>query len=91
MSDLLFPLPCILFGWTIYAVVLSPDAGPASVAFLFRTLSLTSMLVLVGYAVLFSSAPIAQGYVRLKRVFDLTFGVLFGVASLKLLTTKHTP
>lgn len=81
--------PKAVLGWgAIFAVALTPDAQPASVALLFLALIATSAFVFLGYAVLFSSAPIARGYLRLKRVFDLSFGVLFGAASLKLLTTK---
>ncbi|MBU2992608.1 LysE family transporter [Octadecabacter sp. 1_MG-2023] len=84
--------PKAILSWgAIYAVVLSADAAPMSVAFLFCVLSLTSMAIFFGYAVLFSSAPIATVYLRAKRGFDLVFGVLFGAASLKLLTAKLTP
>lgn len=81
--------PKAVLGWgAIYAVALTPDAQPQSVILLYGALITTSAAVFLGYAVLFSSAPIARGYLRLKRVFDLTFGLLFGAASLKLLTTK---
>ena len=81
--------PKAILSWgAIYAVVLSPDAGPLSVTALFCALSATSMVVFFGYAMLFSSTPVARAYVRLKRGFDLAFGVLFGAASLKLLTAK---
>jgi threonine/homoserine/homoserine lactone efflux protein len=84
--------PKAVLGWgAIYAVAMTPDAQPASVALLFCALITTSAIVFLGYAILFSSAPIARGYIRLKRVFDLTFGALFGAASLKLLTAKLTP
>ena len=84
--------PKAVLGWgAIYAVAMTPDAQPASVALLFVALITTSAIVFLGYAVLFSSAPIARGYLRLKRWFDLSFGVLFGAASLKLLTTKAAP
>ena len=84
--------PKAVLGWgAIYAVALTPDAQPISVVLLFCALTLTSMAVFWGYAIIFSSAPVARGYARLKRWFDLTFGVLFGAASLKLLTTKLTP
>ena len=84
--------PKAVLGWgAIYAVAVAPDAQPMSVALLFCALIATSAVVFLGYAVLFSSALIAKGYIRLKRVFDLTFGVLFGAASLKLLTTKLAP
>ena len=83
--------PKAVLGWgAIYAVAMTPDAQPMSVALLFCALISTSAFVFLGYAILFSSAPIAAGYLRLKRVFDLTFGVLFGAASLKLLITKPT-
>lgn len=81
--------PKAVLGWgAIYAVAMTPDAQPASVALLFCALISVSACVFLGYAVLFSSAPIARGYLRMKRGFDVTFGVLFGAASLKLLTTK---
>lgn len=81
--------PKAVLGWgAIYAVAMTPNAQPASVALLFCALISVSACVFLGYAVLFSSAPIARGYLRMKRGFDLTFGVLFGAASLKLLTTK---
>jgi threonine efflux protein len=84
--------PKAVLGWgAIYAVALTPDAQPQSVALLFCALIITSAIVFLGYAILFSSPQIARGYVRLKRVFDLTFGILFGAASLKLLTTRLTP
>lgn len=83
--------PKAVLGWgAIYAIALPPSAEPASVATLFIALILTSMTVFFGYAILFSSASIARGYARLKRWFELSFGILFGVASLKLLTTKLT-
>ncbi len=84
--------PKAVLGWgAIYAVAMTPNAQPKSVALLFCALILTSTFVFLGYAVLFSSPPIARGYLRLKRLFDLTFGLLFGAASLKLLTTKLAP
>ncbi|MCF2871831.1 LysE family transporter [Octadecabacter sp. G9-8] len=84
--------PKAVLGWgAIYAVVMTPDAQPMSVALLFCALISTSAVVFLGYAVLFSSAPIARGYARLSRWFNLAFGILFGAASLKLLTTKLTP
>jgi threonine/homoserine/homoserine lactone efflux protein len=81
--------PKAVLGWgAIYAVALMPDAQPTSVAGLFGALIMTSAVVFLGYAVLFSSESIARGYLRLKRVFDASFGLLFRAASLKLLTTK---
>lgn len=84
--------PKAVLGWgAIYAVALSPQAQPMSVVVLFVALIATSACVFLGYAVLFSSTPIARGYLRLKRAFDVSFGLLFGAASLKLLTAKVQP
>lgn len=84
--------PKAVLGWgASYSVLMTPDAQPMSIALLFCALIATSAFVFLGYAVLFSSPPIARGYLKLKRAFDLLFGLLFGAASLKLLTTKMTP
>ncbi len=92
MSERLFPVPLILLGWgAIYAIALTPDAQPKPVILLFCALIVTSIAVFLGYALLFTSPPIARGYVRLKRNFDLAFGILFGAAALKFLTTKLSP
>lgn len=84
--------PKAVLGWgAIYAVALTPDAQPMSVVLLFGALISTSAVVFLGYAILFSSPPIARGYARLSRWFNLAFGLLFGAASLKLLTARITP
>ncbi len=84
--------PKAVLGWgSIYAIALTADAGPVTVAELFAALILTSACVFIGYAILFSAPPIARGYLRLRRLFEVAFGLLFGAASLKLLTTKLTP
>lgn len=81
--------PKAIFAWgSIYAVVIRPETSASAVAVLFVSLILTSMVVFWGYALLFSTASIAQGYLRLKRWFDAAFGLLFGAAALKLLVTR---
>jgi len=84
--------PKAILGWgSIYAIALSSDAGPLIVAELFAALITTSAIVFIGYSFLFSTAPIVRGYMRMRRGFEVAFGLLFGAASLKLLTTKLTP
>jgi len=79
-------------GWgSIYSVALTAQASPLIVAKLFVALIVTSNIVFLGYAVLFSTPSIVRGYVRMRRGFELAFGLLFGAASLKLLTVKLTP
>ncbi|MEM7091341.1 MAG: LysE family transporter [Pseudomonadota bacterium] len=81
--------PKAILSWgSIYAIALVPGAGAQAVWGLFGALTATSCVVFLGYAVLFSSSPVARAYARGKRVFDLAFGVLFGAASLKLLTAR---
>ncbi|MEM6406899.1 MAG: LysE family translocator [Pseudomonadota bacterium] len=83
--------PKAILGWgSIYAIALVPEAPAASVWVLFACLSATSCVVFLGYAVIFSAPPIARGYLKAKRLFDAGFGLLFGAASLKLLTTRLT-
>ena len=81
--------PKAVLGWaSIYAIALTPGAGPLSVWLLFVALSAASVTVFVGYAMLFSTSRVVRGYTRAKRWFDLAFGVLFGAASIKLLSAR---
>lgn len=81
--------PKAILAWgAIYAIALPADAGSAQVWQLFLALSLTSMTVFFGYGYLFSNPAIVRGYTAGKRWFDLVFALLFGAASLKILTTK---
>lgn len=81
--------PKAILSWgSIFAVALAPEAGALAVWQLFACLLIGSAMVFLGYAVLFSSAPVARGYLRAKRWFELAFGLLFGAASLKLLTLR---
>ncbi|MFK7746052.1 MAG: LysE family translocator [Roseobacter sp.] len=81
--------PKAILSWgAIYAIALPSGAGAAAVWTLFVYLFAASCVVFCGYALLFSSPPIARGYRRAKRLFDGAFGVLFGFASLKILTAK---
>jgi len=83
--------PKAVFSWgAIYAIALHSDASIAQVWTLFGLLFAVSMMLFWGYGLLFSAAPIARIYVRMRRWFDAAFGLLFGAASLKLLTTRLT-
>ena len=84
--------PKAILSWgAIYAIALPADAGPVAVWQLFMALILTSMVVFWGYAVLFSHARISRNYARASRWFDAGFGVLFGLASIRILTARLTP
>lgn len=81
--------PKAVLGWgSIYAIALNSDAGPIAVWSLFAALICASMVVFLGYAVIFAAAPVARAYAAAKRWFELAFGLLFGAASLKMLTVR---
>lgn len=81
--------PKAILSWgAIYAIALPAGAHAGQVWYLFGSLILVSMLVFFGYGFLFSSPAISTGYQRARRWFDLAFAVLFGGASIKILTAR---
>ncbi len=81
--------PKAVFAWgSIYALALPSDAGYLAVFELYLVLLGIGVLVFIGYGFLFSSRAVARSYAMLKRWFDLAFALLFGGASLKLLTSR---
>ena len=49
---------------------------------------LQSLLMFHGYALLFSSPPLARAYARARRGFEALFALAFGAIALKVLTTR---
>lgn len=83
--------PKAILSWgAIYAIALPVDAGSIQIWQLFGMLILVSMLVFFGYGLLFSLPMVVRGYLRAQRGFDAAFGLLFGLASFKLLTARLT-
>ncbi|WP_298844301.1 LysE family translocator [uncultured Roseobacter sp.] len=81
--------PKAVLGWgAIYAIALPPQAAPWDVWSLFASLFACSCVVFLGYALVFSWGPVARGYARARRIFDVAFGVLFGLAGLRILTAR---
>lgn len=81
--------PKAILSWgSVYAIVLAPGAPWYVVWQLFTTLFAASALVFLGYAVLFSVPPVAQFYAGSRRWFELAFGLLFGAASIKILSVR---
>lgn len=78
----------ILFFGSLYAVGVPAQAAPQTLAVIIAAVAAQSALVFHGYALLFSSAPLAAGYMRLRRWFEATFALAFGYAGIKLLTTR---
>ncbi len=81
--------PKAILTWgSIYAIILPSDASTRDIFLLFGALFTGSIIIFLGYALLFSNAHIVTGYKRMRRGFDFVFAAFFGGASLKLLTTK---
>lgn len=83
--------PKAILAWgSVYAIALPPVPDWSAVWSLFAALSAVSFTVFSGYALMFSTPAIARAYARTRRAFDAGFGLLFGLASLKLLMARLT-
>ncbi|WP_372920956.1 LysE family transporter, partial [Roseovarius sp.] len=87
--------PKAILAWgAIYALVLpggagaETGAGAAHVWQWFAMLLGLSVMIFMGYAMLFSIGKVARGYARAQRAFDTVFALLFGAAGVKLLTMR---
>lgn len=81
--------PKAILSWgAIYAIALPANAAAVQVWQLFGMLICVSMTVFFGYAFLFSSPGVVRAYASLRRWFELAFAVLFGAASVKILTAR---
>ena len=81
--------PKAIFSWgAVFAIVVPPGSTPYDLIYTFLALSLVSNIVFFGYALLFSTAAMVRGYQKLRRTFEICFGVLFGFAGLKVLTAR---
>ena len=83
--------PKAVFGWgAIFAIAVPPGSDPRAVWETFGALFIVSNLVYFGYALLFSTAAFIRGYQKLRRWFEISFGLMFGLAGLKILTARLT-
>ena len=81
--------PKAILSWgSIYAIVAPNDASLLMLIGYFALLYVGSLLIFIGYAFLFSSSRMVQGYRRARRWFDLAFAGFFGLASYKILTVR---
>jgi threonine/homoserine/homoserine lactone efflux protein len=78
----------IFFFGSIYSLAVPPTATLGEIATVVVLVGLQSGLIFHGYALLFSSAPIARGYVRARRWFEAVFAAAFILLGLKILTAK---
>lgn len=81
--------PKAVLGWgSIYAIAAPATATPSTLFGYFGLLYAGSIIVFLGYAILFSSARVVRIYARMQRWFDLAFAGFFGFASFKILTAR---
>jgi len=81
--------PKAILGWgSVYAITLPPNADQFLVAELFLILISTSIVVFIGYGFLFSIRKVSDVYRAMKKWFEIAFGLLFGAASIRLLTSR---
>ena len=78
----------IFFLGSIYALGLPSDARPMDLATVVLALGCQSALICHLYALIFASKPIVAGYRKSRRALDGLFAMLFGAASIKILTTS---
>lgn len=81
--------PKAIFGWgAIFAIAVPPGSEPLVIWESFAALFAVSNLVFFGYAFLFSTGTFVRGYQRMRRWFELGFGLMFGFAGFKILTAR---
>ena len=81
--------PKAIFGWgALFAVAIEPGASDLVLIETFAAFISVSCLVFFGYGLLFSTPRMIRGYAKMRRWFEASFAVLFGLAGLKILTTR---
>lgn len=78
----------ILFFGALYSLGVPVGVAPQTLALVIAAVGLQSLLLFHGYALLFSSPPLAAGYAKLRRWFEAVFALAFAGAGLKILTAK---
>lgn len=78
----------ILFFGSLYAFGIPLDATLSDLALVVVAIALQSTVIFFGYAILFSSATVVRGYLRLRRWFEGVFAFAFGYAGYKILSAR---
>ena len=78
----------ILFFGALYAVAVPADASPGVLFAVILVVGLQSTIIFHGFALLFSSEPIARLYFKARRGFEALFAIGFGAAAAKILTAR---
>lgn len=78
----------ILFFGALYSLGVPQDADARTLLTVIGAVWLQSVVVVMGYAVLFSAPALARGYLRCRRAFEGALALGFGAASLRILTAR---
>jgi len=78
----------ILFFGALYAIGMPANATVSDLILVIVGIGFQSVIVFCSYAVLFSTAGMMTQYTKLRRWFEGVFAIMFGFASLKILTTR---
>ena len=82
----------IFFFGSLYSIGVPASASAQDLGIVILAVGAQSLVVFHGYAILFSSAVATRLYLRLRRGFEALFALGFGLASLKVLSTRlQTP
>lgn len=81
--------PKSVLGWiAIMSLGLRPDAPPHTLAAIIAGCAVIGLTIFVGYALIFSAAPMGRAYRRARRWIEGTLAAVFGYAGLRLLLSK---
>ena len=83
--------PKAIFSWVaIFAIAVPPGSDMRMVWETYAALIAVSNMVFFGYALMFSMSAFIRGYQKMRRWFEISFGLMFGFAGLKILTARLT-
>ena len=75
----------LIFWGSILAIGLKPVAPPLAVFEVLLICLIIDVVIVSGYAVLFSNPSLTRGYLRLRRIFESLFTLFFAAAAIELL------
>lgn len=78
----------VLFFGALYAIGIPPGTPPAALIMVILAVGAQSLIMFHGYALIFSSAPMATAYRRAKRGFEAFFAMAFAAVAFKVFTTR---
>ena len=81
-------LKSILFFGALYSMGVPPDASAVQLTTVVGAVGLQATIVYSGYALLFSTPAMTRLYLNLRRWFEGAFALGFGLAGLKVATSR---